>query len=79
MGLDQTEVGGELGEIIQTTAALIVGIAVGYVWRDRISKARHAKVRKRSERRKQADERATFDVPPHWRATVMGLLARRRH
>ena len=60
-----------MGEIIQTTAAFVVGIAVGYAWRDRISKARQAKERERRERRWQrADERATRDKPPGTTAII---------
>lgn len=34
-----------MGEIILTVAFFIIGLAAGYIWRDRVSKARHAKVR----------------------------------
>ena len=43
---NRPKTGAKLGEIIQTTAALIVGIAAGYAWRGRLSKARRAKERK---------------------------------
>jgi hypothetical protein len=55
-----------LGEIIQTIGIFIVGIAAGYTWRDRISKARRAEEHERRERRRQqADKRAASDVFRH--------------
>jgi hypothetical protein len=45
--------GGKLGEIIQTIAIFAMGIAAGYTWRDRISKARRAKEREQRERRRR--------------------------
>jgi tartrate dehydratase alpha subunit/fumarate hydratase class I-like protein len=45
-----------LGQIIESIAILIMGIAVGYIWRDRISQARRAKERERRERKRQQAE-----------------------
>ena len=68
-----------MGEIFQAIGIFVMGIAAGYAWRDRISKARHAKERERRQRRRQqADARATLDVPPRWKPIVISLLTRRR-
>ena len=70
-----------MGEIIGTMIVFIMGAAVGFFWRDRISKARHAKARERRGQREgkwQTPKHAPFDVPPHWRSTIMGFLIRRR-
>ena len=71
----------KLGEIIETIMGFIVGVAAGFFWRDRISKARHARAlegRKRREQKWEHNQSAAFDIPPHWRSTIMDLLARRR-
>jgi hypothetical protein len=50
-----------LGQVIESIAILIVGIAAGYIWRDRISQARRAKERERRERKRQQAEINTLN------------------
>lgn len=60
---DRVESEAEIGRgnlaIIQAIAILIAGIIIGYIWSNRISKARRAKEREQW-RKWQADEPLTF-------------------
>lgn len=71
-----------MGEIIGGILGFVMGVAAGFMWRDRISKARHAKaleLRKRRAQKWDHKQSAAFDLPPHWRSTIMAFLIRRRH